>query len=302
MSSIEQYLIFSYAAEAGSFSQAAERLGVSNSHISKHIARLEQRLGYALFHRRPRLQLTESGAALLPGAMRMIEGYQALVQVATGLNEEVAGVVRISLPSLLAREGVVPKLAGFMQQHPGLKIELTIQQPTLESFSDNMDLIVTLGSLPDSSLISQRIGQCEVVLAAAPDYLREKGAPATPEELARHACVVSHFPHFEQPSRWQLSGRDQSYDVAINSPLVCNDMGTVKELTADALGIGVLLKFCVEEDFRAGNLVPVLEDYHFPYEPPVYMVFRERELMPKRVSLVKAFLEDSIGQLLGRVC
>ena len=84
MSTIEQYLIFSYAAEAGSFSKAAERLGVSNSHISKHIARLEQQLGYALFHRHPRLQLTDSGSALLPGAKRLMEDYHALGREATG--------------------------------------------------------------------------------------------------------------------------------------------------------------------------------------------------------------------------
>ena len=80
----------------------------------------------------------------------------------------------------LPEKALSPKLAEFMKQQPGLRIELTIQQPTLESFSDNMDLIVTLGSLPNSSLICQRIGQCEVVLAAAPAYLKENGTPGNP--------------------------------------------------------------------------------------------------------------------------
>ena len=126
--------------------------------------------------------------------------------------------------------------------------------------------------------------------------------PETPDELSHHACLVSHFPHFEQQSRWQLSDHDQSYDIAINSSLICNDISTVKQLACDGLGIGVLLKFFVVEDFQEGSLVQVLKDFRFPYEPPVYMVFRERELMPKRVSLVKIFLEGSIRQLLSGQC
>ena len=298
MGNIEQYLIFGHAARAESFSRAAEQLGVSNSHISKHIARLEQSLGYKLFHRSPRLQLTDSGALLLPQVKAMIANFEALSVTAPGLKQLTSGLVRLSLPPLLAREAIMPALADLLRQHPGLKLEIKLQQSTLQAFSDNLDLVVTLGSLPDSSLVCQRIGDCEAILVATPAYLAHHGIPKSPEDLLQHTCLASHFPTFENQAPWQLRRGDETHSLNITTPVACNDIYAIKQLVSDNLGIGVMLKFFIKEDLERGSLVSVLGDYQFAIKPPVYIVYHDRELMPKSVSLMKDFVVQTIRGVL----
>lgn len=298
MSNIEQYLIFGHAAQAGSFSRAAEQLGVSNSHISKHIARLEHTLGYKLFHRSPRLQLTDSGTSLLPQVKAMMANFETLCIAAPDLKQQTSGLVRLSLPPLLAREAVMPELADLLRQHPGLKLELSLQQSTLRAFSDNLDLVVTLGNLPDSSLVCQRIGECRAVLVATPEYLAQHGKPQSPDELLQHTCLASHFPHFENQGPWQLSRGNETHNLNITTPIACNDIYAIKQLVTDHLGIGVMLSFFIEEELGQGSLVPVLPEYQFAINPPVYIVYHDRELMPKRVSVMKDFIVQSIQSVL----
>lgn len=298
MRDIEQYLIFGHAALAGSFSRAAEQLGVSNSHISKHIAKLEQQLGYKLFHRSPHLQLTDSGKSLLPQVNALMANYEALSATAPGLKDQTSGLVRLSLPPLMAREAVMPKLAGFMREHSGLQLELNLQQSTLQAFSDNLDLVVTLGSLPDSSLICQRIGECQAILVATPEYLDRLGRPEHPEDLLQHTCLASHFPNFENQAPWQLSREGSTHRLYITTPIACNDIYAIKQLVMDHLGIGVMLKFFVDHELSQEILVPVLEGFQFAIQPPVFIVYHDRELVPKRVSVVKDFLIESIQSVL----
>ncbi|CAH0992462.1 HTH-type transcriptional regulator DmlR [Sinobacterium norvegicum] len=301
MTQIEQYLIFGQAAQAGSFSRAAEQLGVSNSHVSKHIAKLEQSLGYKLFNRSPRLQLTDSGASLLPEVTAMMAAYQSLTETAPTLKGEASGLVRLSLPPLLARKAILPRLAPFLRQNPKLKVEINIQQSTLQAFSENTDLVVTLGSLPDSSLVCQRIGECETLLVATPAYLQQNGVPASPVDLRQHICLASQYPNFENATPWQLRKNKERHAIEVNSPVATNDIYAVKQLVLDNLGIGVMLKFFVEQELSNGHLVPVLDEYDFAMKPPIYIISHDRELMPKSVSLFKAFLIEAITDGLSMI-
>lgn len=298
MGDIEQYLVFGQAAQAGSFSRAAEQLGVSNSHVSKQIAKLERRLGYKLFHRSPRLRLTDNAQSLLPQVSALMANYQSLSASAPSLGDQISGVVRVSLPPLLAREAVAPRLAGFMAEHPGLQLDIAIQQSTLQAFYDQLDLVVTLGRLPDSSLICQRIGDCRAVLVATPQYLEQHGHPVCPEDLLQHTCLASHFPHFENKGLWHLSRDGVTHSLDIKTPIVCNDIYTIKQLVMNNLGVGVMLNFFIEQELSVNTLVPVLHDFEFAIRPPVYLVYHDRELMPKSVRLVKDFLADCIGSVL----
>ena len=299
MSNIEQYLIFGHAAQAGSFSRAAEQLGVSNSHISKHIARLEQQLGYKLFHRSPKLQLTDSGSALLPEVNTMITAYEALNAVAPSPKGEVSGIVRIGIPPLLSREAVLPGLAALLEEHPKLRLEIHVQQSTLQAFNNNLDLVVTMGSLPDSSLVSQRIGECDALLVATPTYLERHGRPKQPEDLLRHRCIASHFPHFENSGAWQFQKGEEQFELPINTPVVTNDTYAIRQLIEDHFGIGVMLNFFVGEELEQGLFEQVLADYRFAIKPPLYIVYHDRELMPKSVKLMKNFLTESIRHILS---
>ncbi|KEQ19730.1 LysR family transcriptional regulator [Endozoicomonas numazuensis] len=299
MSKIEQYQIFGCAAELGSFSQAAEKLGVSNSHISKQMARLEVALGYKLFHRSPHLFLTEAGETLLPNVQSMLECYSNLEQTGQALKEDISGIVRLSVPPLLARELVLPELPRLMNEYPELKIDLTVEQPTLKAFSDKQDIIITMGQLSDSSLICKSLGQCSVVLVATPDYLMQKGEPRMPSDLKDHHCMASHFRLFNSAVPWVFHKDKKQFAVEIESRVAMNDIYGIKTLVKAHMGVGVMLKFFVEEEIRSGKLVQVLPDFQFASRPPIYMVSRERQLLPANVRVLKAFLGEVIGQRLN---
>ena len=300
MSKIEQYQIFGCAAEEGSFSRAAEKLGVSNSHISKQIARLEAALGYKLFHRSPHLLLTESGETLRPYTRALLENFSTLEQTASVLNDDISGVVRLCVPPLLARELVIPALPGLMKQYPELKVDLKIEQPTLKAFSDKQDIIITMGQLADSSLVCKNLGECPVVLVASPDYLAEHGTPECPDDLLNHHCMASNFRLFNNGVPWVFHKGKQQYIVEVESRVAMNDIHGIKTLTLQHFGIGVMLKFFVDEEVHSGALVPVLPDYQFASRPPIYMVSRDRKLLPANVRLIKTFLADVIGERLTR--
>lgn len=297
MSQFEQYLIFGYAARAESFRKAAEAMGVSNSHISKQIAHLEQHLGYKLFHRNPRLHLTEAGQTLLPQVNSMLRAYEQLNHIAPALRGEPEGTVRIGLPPLLARELALPALAELLKEYPGLNLEISLQQSTLQAFSDKLDLVVTLGALPDSTLVCQRIASCEIVLAATPRYLARHGTPEHPEDLNRHRCLASQYPNFENRVPWvfnSISEPGYNVTVEISADVTSNDVYTVRSLVDRDVGIGVMPGFFIEDELDKGELLQVLKQYQFPEKAPIYIVFHDRELLTKPVSLVKDTLVTAI--------
>ncbi|WP_062262172.1 LysR family transcriptional regulator [Endozoicomonas arenosclerae] len=298
MSKIEQYQIFGCAAEYGSFSKTAERLGVSNSHISKQMARLESALGYKLFHRSPHLLLTEAGETLQPYVRSMLESYNILEQTGSALKEDISGVVRLSVPPLLARELVIPELPRLMEEYPDLRVDLTVEQPTLQAFSDKQDIIITMGQLSDSSLICKSLGECPVVLVATPDYLAEKGEPKFPEDLKRHHCMASHFRLFNNAVPWVFHKDQQQFAVEIESRVAMNDIYGIKTLVKANMGIGVMLKFFVDDEIDTEKLIQVLPEYQFASRPPIYMVSRDRKLLPANVRVLKSFLTEVISRRL----
>lgn len=253
--------VFVEAAEAGSFSAAAERLALTRSAVAKTIARLEKRLGTRLFHRTTRKQvLTEQGQLFYASCRRAIEEIKAgQAQLESG-RKEVSGRLRVSVPVLFGRICVAPVLLEMARVHPGLQLDISFSDRVVDLAADGFDLAIRTGSLGDSGdLIARRLVRQRMTLCASPDYLARHGAPSSLDELERHDAVV-----YARPSRrvrsWlfpQPSGDVR--EIEPRSRLRFDDLEAIVNAAIAGHGIAWLPCWLIHEGVRSGRLVRVLD-------------------------------------------
>lgn len=299
MKSLDQYLIFGVIADSGSFAAAASLLGVSKSHISKQIAALEAQLGLRLVQRSSRrLQITEAGLRLLQDIRPLLAAYHKAEQTAAGLSAEPGGHIRLAINSVFTGHVLAPRLNAFIADYPGIHLELLLQQGTPDNLQDNIDAAITIGELPDSSYVSQRLGTLRACLVAAPAYLQRKARPLIAEDLASHDCLVTHYPTIPKARSWKLVQAGRLYEVPINARLTLNDVQVVKALVLNGSGIAAIPDFFVEQELRSGKLIRLLPDYHFPMEPVIYLVYHHRQLMSPGLQAVLEFIRHCFAEYL----
>ena len=178
---------FVCVAELGHFSGAAARMGLSSSHVSRQIARLEDRLQTRLFYRSTRkVSLTEAGQTFLQHCQRLQDARDEALQAITDLSSEPKGLLRLTCAVAYGESFIMPLVDDFMQRHPQLRVEMTLTNQTLDLLHGSYDLAIRLGRLQDSSMIATRIAPRHMYLCAAPSYLAHHGAPHSLSELPRH--------------------------------------------------------------------------------------------------------------------
>ncbi len=296
MLNAQDYLIFANAARLGSFAAAAERLGVSNSHVSKHIAALEARLGLRLFSRSPRLLLTDAGQTLLKDADQLRDVCERVERRAQALQREPVGVLRLVLPPVLARRVVQPALPAFLAAHPGLAVELFVQQAGLPAFAEGVDVVLTLGELADSAMVCQRLGNFDLLVVASPGYLQCRSAPQQPADLAEHNCLLTRFPTVEQPASWQFVAGERVEAVTVGGNLSVNDMDMCLDMAERGMGATVVPAVFAHAALRAGRLQQLLPDWRIATRPQLSMLYHDRVLQSRGLAALLAFLQETLAR------
>jgi DNA-binding transcriptional LysR family regulator len=230
--------MFVVAARAGSFTNAAERLGVTKSAVSKTIARLERRLGTKLFHRTTRLsRLTADGEAYLAACATALGEVEAAQAALMSSNTALHGRLRIDMPVAFGRNAILPLLVGIAEANPGLSLDLTFSDATSDLLQDDVDLAIRFGALKDSShLIARHLADQDRVICAAPVYLARHGRPQSLGDVKHHRCVVGapkgpplgwivreagEVRRFMPPATHQLSDGSAMVDAAVAGLGLC---------------------------------------------------------------------------------
>lgn len=287
--------IFARVVDAGSFSAAAADLGLSKSAVSKAVARLEDRLGSRLLNRTTRkLSLTEAGALYYDGCRRMLSEAETADQAVTRLATAPRGRLRVNAPMSFGTLHVAPCLPDFLARFPDLDIDLTLEDRPVDLVKEGYDLAVRIGSLPDSSLVAQRLGPNRRLLCAAPGYLAEQGAPARPEALVDHACLI--YSYASEGPLWRFRSAEGEVQLRLSGRLRINNGDALRAAALAGGGIALLPSFLVGDDLRAGRLLRVLPDWQDAYEAAIHAVYpASRNLSPK----VRAFV-DFLAERFGR--
>ncbi|HEY9105413.1 MAG TPA: LysR family transcriptional regulator, partial [Roseateles sp.] len=195
--------------EMGSFSAAARELGSTQSAVSKQVASLERQLGADLLVRSTRLlKLTDAGARYVEQARRLVaEVAEAESELREG-EHRLQGVLRVACSVCFGRLKLMPLVQGFLAQHPGLKLDLRLNDGFIDLIEQGIDVSLRIGELPDSSLVSRRIASMRRGIYASRSYVERHGEPSEPNDLAMHNCLV--YSELQTRDTWTLEREDGS--------------------------------------------------------------------------------------------
>lgn len=266
--------------DAGSFTQAAVRMGRSKAGVSRQVKRLEERLGARLLNRTTRsLSLTESGAALYERSspalaeLRDAEAAAALQQVTP------QGRLRASVPVAYGHRVVAGLLFQLVDEHPGLELDLSFTDRYVDLVNEGFDLVVRIGDLADSTLIAKRLGDTRRMVCASPAYLEGRNPPEKPTDLLNHRCLL--YSQQAAGSAWRFA---DGVTVNARGPIRADSGDALLGAARAGLGIAWLPDFFVREDIADGRLVRLLE--HHEAEPlGIWAVFPHSRHLSLKVRL-----------------
>lgn len=294
MADLNLMATFGRVVEAGSFAEAARRMGTSRSAVSKAVAKLEKSLGAHLLNRTTRyLSLTEIGASVAEHCARILEEATEAEKLVGSFNGKARGVLRVSASVAFGTLHVAPALARFLPLHPELKIDLSITDRWVNLAEEGYDLAIHVTSDPQSNLVARPLAPVRRKLCATPDYFRRRGVPQTPADLVAHNCL--DYTRSGEPGRWRFTGPEGEIAVAVNGPLHVDDDEALSQAVLGGLGVGLLPTFIIGKDLQNGDLQAVLSEY-IPVERHVYAMYLPTRHLPSKVRVFIDFLIAHIGE------
>lgn len=294
MESLSDIAVFVQVVRSGSFTAAADKLGLSKSVVSKYVTRLEDRLGARLLHRTTRrLSLTEVGQAFFGRSQRALDEIEEAEAEVSRLQGEPRGSLRLSSPMSFGILHLAPLLPAFQERYPELTVDMVLDDRKADLVDEGFDLAIRIGELPDSSLVARRLGPCRHVVCGSPEYFARHGVPQSPKELAEHPALTYRYQ--ESPGEWRFVGRDGGYrQVAIDSRLQMNNSLALREAALKGAGVTLTPTFVVGADIQAGRLMAVLTDYK-ALEISIYAVYPQRKHLSPKVRAFVEFLSEEIA-------
>jgi DNA-binding transcriptional LysR family regulator len=286
--------VFSRVVEAKSFSAAADKLGISKSLASRHVSALERSLSVKLLNRSTRkLSLTEAGATFYEHCARIVQEAELAVQRVTQTQSEPAGLVRVTAVPGFAVRHLLPALADFHRQYPGIQVRLSCSNRTSDLSDDGFDLGIRVSAHPAPNLVARKLAVNRAVLCASPAYLGQHGVPRQIEDLRRHDCVL--FPPLAPKGVWTFRRNERKFSVAVLGTLETDDMDAVRSAVLGGLGIGLLPSYMAGADLQEGRLVPLLRRFQAGPGSGIYLVYLPNRTLSSRVRALIDFLVARFG-------
>jgi DNA-binding transcriptional LysR family regulator len=299
MDKLKQLESFVSVATRGSLTAAANAEGVAPAIMGRRLDGLEGRLGVKLLMRTTRrITLTHEGSAFLEDCQRLLTDLaNAEASVSAG-GVKATGHLRITAPARFGRRHVAPLVPNFRELHSDVTISLNLSDRVVDIAGEGYDCAVRVGDMPDSSLVSVRLADNRRLCVATPEYLRQHGTPATPQDLARFECLLLSS-DASQTRGWafQVPKGEGSEVIHIRpqGPMDCSDGQVLHAWCLAGYGIAWRSIWEVEAEIEAGQLVAVLEDFAAPPNG-IYAVFPQRKHLPLRVRLWLDFLKHNYSQ------
>ena len=286
---LEAWAIFAKVAYAGSYSRAAEELGISKATASKAVSRLERKLATPLFHRTSRrLSLTEGGRAALERAERILAEGEAVEAEVRAQSATPQGLVRMAAPMSFGIAHVAPALPDFFALYPDVSIELNFSDAAVDLVSENFDLALRIATLSDSSLIAKRLCSVRILLVGSPDYFKRHGRPKHPKDLTHHRALFYTLAGSRDAWRF-LHMRHGEYSVVVPSPLRVNNADALMPALLGGLGLALQPEFLVWRELASGALESVMTDWSVP-SIALHLMTPPSTIRPARVQVLMDFL------------
>ncbi len=296
MDRVGDLTLFLRVLDQGSITAAAHSLDLSVAVASQRLKRLEQELGVRLFHRTTRrLHPTPEGVALAQQGRGLIEDLESLGADLREAASEVAGTLRVTLSATFGRQYVSPLLPEFLARHPKLRMSVHLSDQRVDLVSEGFDLAIRIGALDDSGLVARHIAPNRRLLCASPDYLRRRGRPLQPEQLAQHDCLLLVGSQGRQDVWRLLDPQRNPVAVRVQGRYESNFGELLRDAAVAGEGIAMHSLWHVADDLRAGRLEAVLPDYPLA-TTAISAVMPQRRLVPPRVRAFVDLLVEQFGK------
>jgi LysR family transcriptional regulator AphB len=290
MVDLNDIALFVKVVRAGSFAEAARRLGMPSNTVSRRIQAFERALGVRLLQRSTRkLTLTAAGATLHARSAEQVDALTDAAREAGDASGAVRGRIRVSASADFFRWFPVEWVAEFLAMHPAARIEFLLTDDKVNLIEQSIDVAIRAGVDSDSTLVARPIGTMDASLVATPAYLAERGMPATLAELSRHDCVA--LPRVSGTTTWKLIGPDGPEEVDVMGRFHANTLRALLDATLAGLGIGLMPSVVTAPYLREGQLINVLPAYRTP-SLSVSMVYPSRRQLPRAVTTFMAYAMD----------
>ena len=278
--------IFRTVVEQGGFTAGAHKLNISPSAVTKHIAALEAHLGAQLLTRSTRrIALTDPGQTFYKAAVAVLANLDEAETRVREANSTARGLVRLVIPSSFGRVTLTPELPAFLDENPGITLDVHFSDTRVDIIKEGFDLAVRSREQEDSRLIQRILHRGPMITVASPAYLARHGEPQTPQDLTGHRCITGVF-----GTEWRFRKRDGGEEaVKINSAIILRSGDNVREGAVAGVGLAQSTWWLFRKDLAEGRLVRILT----PFEReavPVSVFYPAKRNLPRRVSKVIDFL------------
>lgn len=295
MPDLNEMLVFARVVELGSFVGTARLLGLPKATVSRKVQSLEQRLGARLLQRSTRrVEPTEAGRALHAHCVRILEEIAAAEAAVSHLHDAPRGVLRVSAPFVFGAAFLAPLMPRFLARHPGVRVDVKLDDLTDTVIAPGVDVVLRAGSLPDRRVAYRPLGSFTRMLYAAPDYLASRGEPGTPADLHSHDALVLGGEDCDGRSEWRLTDGELTERIAVAAVLVANDPAFLVQAALAGRGIAKLPEALCREHVRAGRLQRVLPRWAGP-STALAALYPSRHALAPKVRVFLEFLSEHIA-------
>lgn len=292
MSRIEDLEAFIAVVECGSLTSAGRRQGRSLQAVSRSMAVLERDIGVELVHRTTRRCVpSEAGLAFYKRIVGAVDEIGEAKTEANTKRAKPSGILRIGAPVLFGPSFLTPVIAEYIDMHPNVEVELELSDAFVDLASDELDLVLRIGHLPDSGLQSKRLGSLRRVVFGAPAYFKRHGRPAHPTDLRQHRCIVRTVD--PAPGRWAFQVNGKPRTVTVSGSFRSNTMSSIYSAVTEGVGIGYSPLWQIKSLVDKRRVELVLENFE-PAPVPIHLLWKENKLPPAKV---RSFIDLVSGRL-----
>ena len=294
MDRFHAFRVFAHVVESGSFAAAAERLNLSPTATSRHVAELEAHLQTRLLNRTTRrVSLTESGRAFYERAVQLLADLDEAEREAQRAAVVPRGTIRLTTSVNFGVRHVAPAIAAFLAAHAQVRFDVSLSDRIVDLVEEGFDLGVRIGAPGSENIVARKLGETRLVPCASPAYLAKHGAPESPEDLTRYNCFT--YEYVTPRNLWRFrdaAGTERA--VRVSGNLHSNNGDLLAEAAAQGAGVVLEPAFIVGPEVRAGRLVPLLQEYTAA-PTPIYAVYPSRKHLSAKVRLFVEFLIARFG-------
>jgi DNA-binding transcriptional LysR family regulator len=285
--------VFAKVVEQGSFARAGQALDISNAVVTRHVADLEEHLGTRLLNRTTRrLSLTETGHAYLERVLQILQEIDDAEAIASSDSKKPSGTLRIYSHIGFGQWQLAKLLPQYAKQYPDVILDVTLSERTVDLVEDGFDVGIFITDLQkfDGNMIARQLAKCEVLLCGSPDYVKRHGAPKSPEDVSKHACL--NFSYEQLRHYWPIAAQGgKPVNIPVNNRMFSNSGDLLRHCALAGMGIMIRPSFTVGDDLSSGRMIRLLP--HHLGRLSVVMVYPSRRLLSAKV---RSFVDFMAGQ------